>query len=215
MALEEVKVSALPTMLGADVADNDILYVVDVGPPALSRGLTAVQAAQAPQFTSAFKPLVADRVFVPGADVKATSGNVSVGNLGPASDYRRIVPALLFATTGDGTGSVVTMIPGRWATMDIYIWWSNAGAGAGNVRWDMATGGYGDNETTDSGGGSETTIVAAPARYVPRRLKVNTTAVTVTPFKFQRIMIARIKSGGTDTLTNDVGLIGVELVRVS
>lgn len=208
------RVSQMPSQTGAAVANNDLLMMVDVGTPNISEQITLDQFAQAPQFSSRYQPLASDRIWIDAARIIPTFSTFSTGTLGNASgDYRRVGAALW--PDGDRVGTVTNVVPQSWASMDVFYWWSNAGTGSGNVLWRMSYAEFVDGETTDVQTFAFDVPAAAPAQYVVRRTKMNTTALAVTSGEMMRLMVARIGSATEDTLANNAGLLGVELLRVS
>lgn len=212
--MAEVKVSALTALTGANVANGDELYIVDAGSPNVSKKITADELAQMPQLSSRYQPLASDRIWIDAARIIPTFSTFSTGTLGNASgDYRRVGAALW--PDGDRVGTVTNVVPQSWASMDVFYWWSNAGTGSGNVLWRMSYAEFVDGETTDVQTFAFDVPAAAPAQYVVRRTKMNTTALAVTSGEMMRLMVARIGSATEDTLANNAGLLGVELLRVS
>lgn len=212
--MAEVKVSALTALTGANVANGDELYIVDTGSPNVSKKITADELAQMPQLSSRYKPLASDTVWIPGVDLRPTLNTPSVGTLGNATFtvYRQDV--LLFDHDTDENATLTTFVPPGWTTVNLYLWWSNAGAGAGGVAWRHNRLVLADAVTTDDGVASVTTVATAPAQYVAKRTTL-ASSVAVTANAPFRLVIGRNSQDAGDTLTNDAGVIGVEIVRAS
>lgn len=117
----------------------------------------------------------------------------------------------LDATANEYLGTTV-VLPNDWLTYDIYLVWSNAGAGAGNVRWVVNAGAVSDGAAVSAT--SDFYVIAAPATDVVKR---SVTRVGITPpaSKTVAIRVHRAASDGTDTLANDAGLIAIELRKAT
>ena len=73
---------------------------------------------------------------------------------------------------------------------------------------------FADTDTTDAGDVDSSYTVTAPAQYVAKR-SAGPTSVSNTVGEVRRVSVIRSANEAADTLANDAGLIGVELVRVS
>jgi hypothetical protein len=213
--MADVKVSALTALTGADLANGDQFLVTDVGSPNVSKSITADQLAQGSQFTSRYKSLTSERIFVPAGLALAVSGSPTMGTLGAASTFFYQSPVLLFDASADEFANIWCGLPAGWTTYDIYMYWSNAGAGSGDIRWYGNWGSFGDGDNSDTTINGDVVIVAAPAQYVIKRTKLNTTAIATNSDGLGRLAILREGSHVTDTLGNDAGIIGFEWVRAS
>lgn len=117
---------------------------------------------------------------------------------------------LLFATTETAGGTVV--VPQGWQTAQLVLWWTNAGAGSGNVNWTVAFASTGDTESPGAGTSSSGFgAIAAPVRGV--RKKTVGTAFAVTPGECLDVYVRRESS--SDTLGNDASVYALELRRAS
>lgn len=107
-------------------------------------------------------------------------------------------------------------VPSAWLTFRIDAIWTNLGAGAGNVVWASEVRFHGDGDDFDAVAADTETMaaVAAPAQDVTEVTIVGTT-VTRTASKFVTVHIERTGTSGSDTLANDAGLIGLNLVRLT
>lgn len=90
------------------------------------------------------------------------------------------------------------------------LYWTNLGAGAGNVDWAVALGSTADGGDLNGVFTSlPTDVVAAPTLGL---LDIYTHSVSLTPGaspQVTRCTISRVGNSGTDTLANDAGLIGL------
>lgn len=94
-------------------------------------------------------------------------------------------------------------------TLTVKLYWTNLGAGSGDVIWRIFIRNTAATGNLDSGGftsGSDT--ITAPAQNV---LKISTSSVSFTPVAGNVIQIIpdRNASNGSDNLGNDAGLVGV------
>lgn len=210
------KISQFPAQTGASVANGDLFPIVDVGSPNVSEYITADELAQAPQFSSRYKPLASDTIWIPAAQFTGVQNSPVMGTLGSASTATARTGVMLFDASLIESVSSTLMCPPGWSTADVYLWWSNAGAGSGDVFWILAHRTFLDTNTTDN---AATTLpgaaVTAPAQYVAKRTKLNSTPIATTSATMLRIIIQRKADEVGDTLGNDAGMFGVELVRAS
>lgn len=202
------------TNASAVAAADNIPFVTAAG---VTSYVTGDELAASGPFSSRYKPLASDSVFIPANDLHATTGTASMGTLGNATNAYSRAPVRVFVSAGDTITWAWAEMPLGWATFDIYVWWSNAGTGSGNVRFACNANAFADNETTDSDASTSATFstVVAPARYITKRSKLNGSAIAADSGELLRVLVMRNGSSGADTLTNDIGVVGVELVRVS
>lgn len=211
------KISQFPNQVAADVADGDLIPIVDVGSPNTSERITVANLADAPQFTSRYAPLASDRIFLSPASFGIVAGTPSLGTLGNASASTRRTSAWLFDASTTERVATGFVFPTGWSTARAYLWWSNAGAGAGDVTWLMTSLALSDGESTDASGAtllSQVTARTAPAQYVVTRTEGDNTTITATAGEFVRLVVGR-EDGVADTLANDAGLLCVEIVRLT
>ena len=211
------KISQFTAQTGASVANGDLFPIVDVGSPNVSEYITADELAQAPQFSSRYKPLASDRIWLPAQTFTAVVGSPSMGTLGNAlyGDTRQ--PVMLFSHTAAEYAATTWLTPQGWATFDAYLWWSNAGAGSGDVFWGstIITGSFGDGDTTDTGSYLGDKVTTSPAQYIAKRTKLNSGSPSITVGEINRMLILRGGDNVLDTLGNQAGMIGIEIVRAS
>jgi hypothetical protein len=209
-----VKVSALTALTGANLANGDQFLVTDVGSPNVSKSITADELAQGSQFSGRYKPLASDRLWIPAGALVVIEGSPSYGILGSPSFTSQKQDCVLLDASSVEVVAATTLVPPGWATFDLYYWWSNAGAGSGDVRWRIASMSFADAATTESGDIDNSYTVTAPAQYVAKR-STGATGVSVTAGNIRRVTVMRLANDAADTLGNDAGLIGLELVRAS
>jgi hypothetical protein len=120
---------------------------------------------------------------------------------------------LLDAATVEGVGAV-GVVPTGWATIAIDIWWSNAGAGSGNVRWEAFFDDKADGATLATHATDHDAAIAAPAQNVLKKSTVVTTHA-VTPGELYNVVVRRDAADAADTLANDCALLAVVVRRTS
>jgi len=211
--MADVKVSALTALTGANLANGDQFLVTDVGTPNVSKSITADEWAQASQLSSRYKPLASDVLWISGSAMSATSGSPIVNQVGAGNFWARKAVMLMDSAALEIVQATVIIPPG-WSTANMYLWWTNAGAGSGNVRlavwdWDIS-----DGNSIDGDDLIYLDNVAAPAQLVAERTLIAGTR-PVTGNALLSFQIARVGDDVADTLANDVGVIGFELVRAS
>lgn len=145
-------------------------------------------------------------IWVPAKDFTLTSGlptNAVVGG----GRYNALAYDFLTTETAQAT----VELPGPFSTISVRLYWTNGGAGSGNVVWSMSLDRAGDAETlaaSAGGGSSGNTAIAAPAQDV---LKVSAlfTSTAADPSKLLNLRLSRIGGDAADTLGNDAAVLGV------
>lgn len=153
---------------------------------------------------------VNNTLFIPasallGVPVGTPSLSVLVTNIGPAW--------LLDAATDEEVAGWSIFPPG-WLTADFVVWWTNTGAGSGDVRFDLTYKVAADAGAINSGSTTTSSTVTAPAQYVTKRTAL-ASGVTVAAGSVVSLNVNRAGGNGADTLANDIGIIGVEIRRAS
>lgn len=165
-------------------------------------------------FDSRYKPLASDRLWLSAQEFSISVNTPSLGDLGSAGAGNQRTTAWLFDSgVAEAVGGFF-MMPVGWATADMFVWWSNAGAGAGDVVWSFGTLTLVNTTNSDAAGTLSSSTITAPAQYVVKR-SAGPTAITATAGQVVRLMLRREGANAADTLGNDAGLLGVELVRAS
>jgi hypothetical protein len=120
---------------------------------------------------------------------------------------------LLDAATVEGVGAV-GMVPTSWATVGVDIWWTNAGAGSGNVRWEVFFDDKADAATLATHTADHDAAIAAPSQNVLKK-SVVVASHAVVPGELFNVMVRRDAADGADTLANDAALLAVVVRRVT
>lgn len=109
--------------------------------------------------------------------------------------------------------AVDTPVPSGWATVDVVLWWTNRSANSGNVSWLLRAGSYAATDTLSTLSGGTSSVVAAPSQNVLASALTAASGVSVASDELLCINV--IRSSSSDTLTGDVGLLAVQIVRAS
>ena len=144
------------------------------------------------------------------ADLEANAGTPAVGNIGGG---RRTV-WLLDAVATESMQAEVYVPPAYGVRVRATLVWSNAGAGAGDVVWNLGyfNGADATNLNAIDAGGANFTVTA-PAQDVQKNSVVPTDLVVV-PGSILYVRIQRTATDAADTLANDAALIAVILTPV-
>jgi hypothetical protein len=103
--------------------------------------------------------------------------------------------------------------PDDWATYHGDLYWTNAGAGSGNVRWNVSTGTLADGVALSNPQGGGEGAFAAPASGTVEVSRVINGATS--PSSANALNIQRMATDGTDTLTNDATVLGLLLSKAT
>jgi len=194
--------------VAALTVDANLLTRTAGVPAEITRANLAADAAFVNRFAT-------DVLWIPGSAFTVGFGAASMGTLGAGGGIDRRQTALMMAD-GDNVVGAVSMIPANWATFSAFLWWSNAGVGSGDVRWTTYVLPMVDADTSNAilGGGTTSQTVSAPSQYVVKRTSIHT-SITAAAGSMVRCNIYRNGTNAADTVTNDVGLLGVEVRRVT
>jgi hypothetical protein len=195
-------------LTGANLANGDKLAVVDVGSPDVPKYITADELAQGSQFSSRYKPLADDQFFVSATQMVIVAG-------ASLSNSASMAPVLLFDQSDTEFVACGFVCPPSWASFHVDLFWTNGGAGAGNVNWRIAWSSSADGDTP-----AETFLgafdIAAPAAGVLKVSRLSgVNGLTSTVGKMFNIQLRRTGGAAGDTLANDAAAYGVAIVRRS
>jgi hypothetical protein len=182
---------------------NDDILTRAAGVPArITRANLAADAA----FTSQFVPTSEDQVFLsPGSMVAILGAALTAQGNGPTAI------ALDASATEAAEGQV--WLPNYWNTYHLDMWWTNAGAGAGNVHFTVYVG-----HTADGGSLNNPSVfsqaVTAPVSNTVEVTRVQTSA-TQTNNTLTSASVLRTGGNAGDTLGNDCFFLGFVFTRAS
>lgn len=166
-----------------------------------------------PQYTTAVELAAAIPSAVPvwiGAGAMGTiTGSPSLSGVGGPR-----YPAWLLDAAVEESVAATWDMPAGWATVHIDLYWTNAGAGSGNVQWDIRCDNVADGGTMSSAGTSAAAAVAAPAQDVLKVTRIHT-GLALTSTNLINCRVIRDGANVADTLANDAGVIGVLITKAS
>lgn len=150
----------------------------------------------------------ADPAFLVARDFEPMSGTPTFSGLQSGAVG---APVWLMDATAVEVVEGVVLVPPSAASVDLELWWCNAGAGAGDVVWTGSIESLesGDNVTV-TGASSNATSTAGAQYIVVTESLVTGFAVTSQVLK---VRIVRQATDAGDTLANDAGLIGVKISK--
>jgi hypothetical protein len=152
-----------------------------------------------------------ERLFVPADARWMATVNT------PALTHRLRHPAWLFDAVSTELASFGYSLPTYWRSYHVDLYWTNAGAGTGDVVWTLQTNGLADGETLGNpAGGTPTVTVAAPAQDVLKVSRMTSSALSYGANDYAMTgVLWRDGGNAADTLGNDAAALGVEFVRAS
>lgn len=147
------------------------------------------------------------KIFIPATAFIVTAGSATASNVGSG------VPVwTLDAAAAERIATSLTL-PTYWATFAIDVWWTNAAAGTGDVRYRYEGQFIGAGDTLNV-----PPVVANVGTAAAQNVVVVTTvASTVTNVPAKRLVLGVLRDATNvaDTLPNDADVIGVELRRLT
>ena len=106
----------------------------------------------------------------------------------------------------------LAMIPYGVTQVYAYLWWTNLGTGAGDVRWTVnVSTGLADNENANQTDVSLPVTATALAQDLVERTYLGLVS-SLDDLTVMGLRVVRAATDAADTLGNDAGVIGVELV---
>jgi hypothetical protein len=142
------------------------------------------------------------------ADALAPAGGSPV--LGVVNGY---FPVWLLSHTTTKAVTAVVRVPDTWNTVKVDAYFTNAGAGAGNVAVRSIFGSFAVGDTLAASGDTVLTP-AAPAANALAKVTLST-SLAVAPGKAFLVGIERQGGNAGDTLTNDIGLVSLLVTKAS
>lgn len=150
-----------------------------------------------------------DSLFFYGVGAYGTVGSPSLGRLG-----LRFPCGLLDASTTEQYNWTFD-VPTYWNSFSVKLLWGNAGAGSGNVSFTINYSLRDPGESTALGD----TVLYGPTAVTAgaQDVIVSTTLGTIdcSAKRFGHIRVGRNGTDGSDTLPNDVGILGLRLERLT
>jgi hypothetical protein len=152
-----------------------------------------------------YQPL-STALWVGASAMEPWSGSPSIGGVGTAWSAW-----LLDASVQEGVGGTV-VIPTGWATYNVTLVWTNAGAGSGNCLLESFHDQAAPGDTLTFALVDVT--VAAPAQNVLKET-VLASGLACTPGQLTNVAMRRHANQAADTLGNDIGVLGIRLNKAS
>lgn len=157
------------------------------------------------------------RVYIGGHELI----NGFYGSAPPFAMVQNIWPSRTLVDAASNHAGANVRIPDDWKAFEVYVYWCNLGAGAGNVTWDGAImqGGSGDllsGALTKAFGVAAGAVAGAQYAVVKTKLlpSGSTFVDNVTASKPCTIYVARLGADVNDTLAASIAVLGIELVRI-
>ncbi len=151
-----------------------------------------------------------DQVWVPATAFASTLGSPSLSNV------NRWPVWLLDDSSTEIVSHGGLLFPSYWSTFDMTVYWVNTTANAGNVEWLFGftrTAGDGDTMSTETG--PTEAVTAGSQNVLKATVPASGTDRAVTAGDLHLLSMRRNGGSGSDTLTGDIGLVGVLLERAS
>lgn len=150
-----------------------------------------------------------DPLFMSAAAFVNTGGSPSLTHISNNPVW------LLDASSIERVSAFSPRIPTGWSTVNINLYWTNAGAGSGDVVWLLRTGqAVGDGDTLASPSSGSAATATAPSQNVVEKTVV-ASGVSVSVGEVVNLYLIRNASDGSDTLGNDAGVLWVEIEKAS
>jgi len=176
----------------------------------------AVLAATTASFTTADESKLDG--IAPGAtaggvnEIWIGAGDLATTTLGTLT-YTDVNRTKLWSmAVGNAALTCSVFLPSDWTTYHVDFYFTNLGAGTGNVPWEFRTQYLEDASSLAAFGTGDTATPAAPAQNVVRVTRL-ATGKTATAGKMLSMNVVKLATG--ETLGNASGFIGVRLLKAS
>lgn len=175
-------------------------------------GIDPAALAADPAFTGAFAPLSAAplSLYLPASSFVPTAGTPVLAEAGTSD-----TGGMLFDPASTETVWGAAQIPDGWATYNVDLWWTNAGAGAGNVVWRFDYGSFGDGESAGPSTAGTLRTVTAPASGTAEVSRMESGITVPTAGELLPIRLRRAGTDAGDTLANDACMYGLRFTKAS
>lgn len=172
--------------------------------------------ATADQSAAEIVALIAQPVFVGAAAIGTIGGAPTLGNSGGATAYDRTAAWLLDSAVEEVVGGAI-IGPKHWATADVYAWWTVGSSAVGGqvAVLQLHHASVADGEQLNAETSEATVTGTAPGTGQMAVRTLLKAGVPITSDEVLRFSVGRLGADGSDTLTIDLALVGVEFVRAS
>lgn len=151
-----------------------------------------------------------DVIVIGPSSMTAVVGSPATAAIGATP---RVAGWLLDAATTEIVAGQI-WIPPAWGSLTADFYWTNAGAGSGNVAWRFDLSGLPDGSTLPDPASGTLVVSAAPAQNTLKRSFLAPTPLAA-PDGLAAFECIRVATDAADTLANDAALVAVVLTRVS
>lgn len=165
-----------------------------------------VEIADGTTLDAKYAPKSGDRTYVPALAFTLVTGSPAESNLSSVVGWR------LDSASSEVVGDT-RIFPDHWSTYDVYAWWSNTSASAGDVVLEFSHQTFSDGDSLGGSTIATQTVAAAGSSTAKRTSMVS--GVAAVSGDAVKLKMGRLGADGSDTLANDILLIGVEYVRAS
>ena len=192
------------TVYAADdiVVEGGLAYIC-ITPHTSGDFATDLDAGKWEEFTSK-----ESRIFIPATRFRAVSGSPAETLI--ASRHT----GYAFDAASTETISVSPVVPANWGAFTSVIYWTNLSTGSGDVYWQLVLDALANNENLAVAGDSQYITPTAPSENYLKLSAFSTEFSDLTPRDLIRIEVSRIGGDAADTLGNDAGFLGLELIKV-
>jgi hypothetical protein len=205
------KISQLPALTGAQLANGDLFPVVDVGSPNSSEYITADELAQGSQFSSRFVPKSGDELFISAGAMSADDGSPSESTLATRWSAWLLDADSLESVTGG------VFIPSYWASYHVDFVFGQNATGSGDVvlSFNVLSLVDGTDAAANWDGPYTSAAITCPAQHVVKRSRIATSLTHGAAGKPVTFQAVRAATNAGDTLPNDIALVGLVFTRAS
>lgn len=153
-----------------------------------------------------------ERFLWDASKLRNRSGSAAVTFVGSGDNGRAEVWAMDSAVSEAIGASEI--VPTSWSKIRVVAYWTNAGAGTGDVRWQIVTtrAAVGADITANSINGAATTATAGVTGIV---ISTDLGTIDVAPGELLKVHLRRLGADAADTLGNDAGVLMLALERVA
>lgn len=151
---------------------------------------------------------VSNSRWIPASSFGAVGGSPSLAGI-LATGYGW----LLDASSIEQVACHPDFLPSDWSIIDVEVWWTNAGAGSGDVRWKAYWNTNGPGSSALSSTSASATATAGAQNIWVETVVLNDLAITGGRPLF--LLVERTANDGADTLGNDCVFYGILIRKVS
>lgn len=204
--------------LVSGVDEDDQLASDGAGVAAAVNALIDVTEAQSDgieQLNVAVDAITADpanavtQIFVGAQEMFLTTGTATLSALSSR------LPVWLLPTGSNVYLSFAFKFPSHWSAISFTFVYCNTTANAGNVVFSGGVYSWAIGDTINSAPAEQSVIDAAPSIALTSKSATTTTSVAVTPSKTASVRVARLGASGSNSLPNNVALIGIIMNKVT